>query len=185
MKHVWLKFFLIFFIFLVDNASANVSDQEITLTHEVKENEKQENSNDFSSEQQGENLRTKLINVSLALMFVIVLIYFFFYLARKTPAFKGMLNQPIRIVNSTSLGGKSKLVLIEVCGSVLLVGMTESTISLLKELSEDQINNIKNVYHLSDFVMKKVSRQDQMTFEKAMSESGVSLSNSEDKKNEI
>lgn len=76
----------------------------------------------------------------LSLAFVIALIPLSLFAMKKIQKVQGKFgNTPIQIVNVQALGAKEKLVVIEVDQQKLLLGVTGQSISLIKTLSEKNL----------------------------------------------
>lgn len=76
----------------------------------------------------------------LSLAFVIALIPLSILAMKKIQKVQGKLgNVPIQILNVQALGAKEKLVVIEVDQQKLLLGVTSQSISLIKTLSEKNV----------------------------------------------
>jgi len=72
----------------------------------------------------------------LAMLVIICLIFVFAWLLKRISGSVGFNNKLIKVQSVSSLGVKEKLVVVEVNGQYLLLGVTPHQISLLKELDE-------------------------------------------------
>ena len=89
----------------------------------------------------------------LSLAFVIALIPLSILAMKKIQKVQGKLgNMPIQVLNVQALGAKEKLVVIEVDQQKLLLGVTSQSITLIKTLSE------KNV-EFSDYIKPQTTPQ--------------------------
>ncbi|RMF69100.1 MAG: hypothetical protein D6743_02495, partial [Calditrichaeota bacterium] len=72
-----------------------------------------------------------------------VVIYLFVRLMKQTlyPAAGNEQSMQIRVLTSTPLGPKKSLHLVNALGSLLLVGVTDSQITVLMQVESDQIDN--------------------------------------------
>ncbi len=80
-----------------------------------------------------------LLNVTLALIFVVAVIFVASWFVRRLGAGGFNHNSQMKIVSALSLGTREKLILLDVAGKQLLLGVTASQISCLHEFSEPVI----------------------------------------------
>ncbi|MFH2060627.1 MAG: flagellar biosynthetic protein FliO [Pseudomonadota bacterium] len=97
------------------------------------------------------------------LFFVLALLIFAFYLVKKFSQAKGVKGHKdfIKILSVHHLSPKEKLVLLDVLGQTLLVGVTPSNISKISSIDQ-KINlsddNPVQTFQFSDFLAKKLGR---------------------------
>lgn len=74
--------------------------------------------------------------VTLALMFVLAVIYGLAWLVKRQQGIKGITGLPMRTLAVMPLGHKEKLILVEIGKKQILLGMTPSNINCLTEFDE-------------------------------------------------
>ena len=87
------------------------------------------------------DLKSRMVKLTLTLLGVIVLVYMVFYGFRKTPLYKQLAINPVRVKSVMPLGGKVKLVLVEAYGSHLLLGSSDTQVNLLKTFSPEYLRH--------------------------------------------
>jgi len=78
----------------------------------------------------------QLIEVSLALAAVLALIYGIAWLIKRKQVIHGISNIPMKTIGVLPMGVKEKIILIEVGGKQILLGMTASNINTLATFDE-------------------------------------------------
>lgn len=81
---------------------------------------------------------SNLWQVSLSLFFVLGLIVLLSYLYKRTAVGKNRCAASFKVVSSLALGTKEKLVIVEVGGTQLLLGVTPQAINHIHSLSADE-----------------------------------------------
>lgn len=85
-----------------------------------------------------------IVNMALAMLAIIFLIFVMAWLLKRLTGVVGYQNNLIKIKSITSLGVKEKLVLIEVEGQHMLLGVTGQQITKLKDLElQEPIAEVK------------------------------------------
>lgn len=74
--------------------------------------------------------------VTLALLFVLAVIYALAWLVKRQQGMKGIANLPMRTLAVLPLGHKEKLILVEIGNKQILLGMTPHNINCLSEFDE-------------------------------------------------
>ncbi len=82
----------------------------------------------------------QLVQVSLALIAVLFVIYAIAWLLKRNNALNGLVNLPMKTVAALPMGAKEKIVLIEVGGKQILLGLTAHNINTLATFDEPIIN---------------------------------------------
>ena len=82
------------------------------------------------------NSQDQLIQVTLALAAVLLLIYAIGWFVKRNRGIQGMSNLPIKTLAVMPMGVKEKIVLIEVAGKQILLGMTAHNINTLATFDE-------------------------------------------------
>ena len=97
-----------------------------------------------AGEYTGEGIGGMLVRTILALFVVVVLVYAGVYLLKRLMARPktGTHAMPVRILGSTLLGPKKVVTLIEVEGRILVLGVTDSTITCLTEFKKPSAQGI-------------------------------------------
>lgn len=78
-----------------------------------------------------------LMSVGVALLFILLVIFACAWLLRKLSGQNLGRNSLIKLKSSFMLGAKERLIVVEVDGKVLLLGVTAQNISKIEELSTD------------------------------------------------
>jgi flagellar biogenesis protein FliO len=107
-------------------------------------------------------LKDRLMKFALVLLGVVGLMYVLFHGFRRTPIYKQMATNPVRIKSVTPTGGKTKLLLVEVYGSQLLLAANEQSLNFIKEFEPHRLRQ----YQL-DQAQQEVS-SDRKAFEAAI-----------------
>ncbi|HEU5282085.1 MAG TPA: flagellar biosynthetic protein FliO [Gammaproteobacteria bacterium] len=98
-----------------------------------------------------------VVQVMLNLLLVLTLACAFLYVAKRFKQGRPQGLSSIKTVAMLSLGSKEKILLIEVLGQKVLVGVTPSQISTLKTftdtLSEDSLESFNDVYQKKSMVL--------------------------------
>ena len=83
---------------------------------------------------------SQIWQVALALVFIVGLVVALGLLAKRVQGLRGVSGESLQILSSTALGPKEKLVLVQVEGTRLLVGVNQQSITKLLELAEPAID---------------------------------------------
>ena len=89
------------------------------------------------------NSQDQLIQVTLALAAVLVLIYFLAWFIKRSRGLQGISQLHIKTVAVMPMGVKEKIVLIEIAGKQILLGMTPHNINTLASFDEPIIDTKK------------------------------------------
>lgn len=84
-------------------------------------------------------LRGRLMKLAGVLFGIVVLLYVMFYGFRRTPIYKQMATNPVKMKSVTPTGGKTKLLMVEVYGSHLLLAASDQSLSLIKAFEPDHV----------------------------------------------
>lgn len=103
--------------------------------------------------------------IIMSLFFVLGLIFMLAWLLKKTPAFSVKGDQKLRIVQSLAVGNKERMVLLDMDGEKILLGVTSHHISTLWKnnksltLQAESTNDKETDFskHLSDLMIKEVA----------------------------
>ena len=119
------------------------------------------------------NSQEQLIQVSLALAMVVALIYAVAWFIKRKQGVHGLSNIPMKTLGVLPMGVKEKIILVEVGGKQILLGMTASNINTLatfdEPIVEEKSNNVGSFSQkLKDILQqqnknsdtKKVSHED-------------------------
>ncbi|MFT5594053.1 MAG: flagellar protein FliO/FliZ [Oceanicoccus sp.] len=82
------------------------------------------------------NSQDQLIQVTLALVAVVALIYAIAWVIRRKQGVQGLSNIPMKTLGVLPMGMKEKIILIEIGGKQILLGMTPSNINTLATFDE-------------------------------------------------
>jgi len=82
----------------------------------------------------------QLIEVALALALVLALIYGLAWLVKRKQVVTGLTNLPMKTIGVLPMGVKEKIILVEVGGKQLLLGMTPTNINTLATFDEPIID---------------------------------------------
>lgn len=82
------------------------------------------------------NSQDQLIQVSLALAAVVALIYLVAWFVKRKQGVHGISNIPMKTLGVLPMGVKEKIILVEVGGKQILLGMTASNINTLASFDE-------------------------------------------------
>ncbi len=82
----------------------------------------------------------QLVQVSLALIAVLFVIYAIAWLLKRNNSLNGLVNLPMKTVAALPMGTKEKIVLIEVGGKQILLGLTAHNINTLATFDEPIID---------------------------------------------
>lgn len=107
-------------------------------------------------------LRGRLMKLAGVLFGIVILLYVVFYGFRRTPIYKQMATNPVKMKSVTPTGGKTKLLMVEVYGSHLLLAASDQSLSLIKAFEPDRIRQ----YELEQEQLQATG--DQAVFEAAM-----------------
>jgi flagellar protein FliO/FliZ len=98
-----------------------------------------------------------VVQVMLNLLFVLTLAFVFLYVAKRFKQGRPQGLSSIKTVAMLSLGSKEKILLIEVLGQKVLVGVTPSSISTLQTftdaVSENNLESFNDVYQKKALVL--------------------------------
>jgi len=78
----------------------------------------------------------QLLKVTLALVFVLGIIYFFAWLIRKNQGIRSFVGQPFRTLAMSNVGPKERIALIEIGSKQILLGITPHNINALATFDE-------------------------------------------------
>ena len=78
----------------------------------------------------------QLAKITLALVFVLGLIYFLAWLVRRNQGIRNLVGQPFKTLAMSPVGPKEKIALIEIGGKQILLGITASNINTLATFDE-------------------------------------------------
>lgn len=101
----------------------------------------------------------QLIQVSLALAVVLGLIYAIAWLVKRKQMVQGFTNIPMKTIGVLPLGVKEKIILVEVGGKQILLGMTASSINTLAEFDEPIIDASEKQVHSFSQKLKAIMAQ--------------------------
>ncbi len=82
------------------------------------------------------NSQDQLIEVSIALAMVVALIYAIAWFIKRKQGVHGLSNIPMKTLGVLPMGVKEKIILVEVGGKQILLGMTASSINTLATFDE-------------------------------------------------
>lgn len=86
-----------------------------------------------------------LVNVGVALTVVIMLLYAFVYLLKKSGISQGgASNSKIKVLETKMVAPKKYIAIVDVAGKIITIGITEQNISLLTELGEESVRDLQN-----------------------------------------
>jgi len=92
-----------------------------------------------------------LVNVGAALVVVLLLLYAFVYLLKKSGISQGgASNSKIKVLETKMVAPKKYIAIVEVAGKVLSVGITEHNINLLTELDDNGLNALSSAAESQD-----------------------------------
>lgn len=78
----------------------------------------------------------QMAKVTIALVFVLAIIYFFAWLIRKNQGLRSFVGQPFKTLAMSSVGPKERIALIEIGDKQILLGITPSNINTLATFDE-------------------------------------------------
>lgn len=82
------------------------------------------------------NSQDQIIEVSIALALVLAMIYSIAWFVKRKQVVQGFTNIPMKTIGAIPMGVKEKIILIEVGGKQLLLGVTASNINTLATFDE-------------------------------------------------
>lgn len=85
-----------------------------------------------------------ITTVIFSLITVLVLIFGAAFLLKRFAYSKGVANGLLKVVGGVSLGNRERLVIIEVDGQQMLLGVTTSEINLIKELQSPDVDKLES-----------------------------------------
>ncbi|WP_299774330.1 flagellar biosynthetic protein FliO [uncultured Pseudoteredinibacter sp.] len=99
---------------------------------------------------------TQLLQVFVALGFVLAIIYALAWFLKRFSNQSSLSASPIKVLNSTSMGTREKLVLAEVNGQQILLGVTAHSINALHSFEQQSIPErvVENPEAVVDFKAK-------------------------------
>ncbi|MBB6523464.1 flagellar biosynthetic protein FliO [Pseudoteredinibacter isoporae] len=86
---------------------------------------------------------SQLLQILLALGLVIAMIYALAWFLKRFSKQGSLANSPIKIISSTSMGTREKIVLAEVNGQQLLLGVTAHSINTLQSFDKDDLEELE------------------------------------------
>src|SRR6185369_1252374 len=89
-----------------------------------------------------DSLKDKLSKMTMTMIFIVGVIMALFYFSKRTPLFRSITHNPVRVISVLPISPKQKLAVIEVVGSYLLLGITEHNINRLHELTAEQVKDL-------------------------------------------
>ena len=105
------------------------------------------------------NSQDQLIQVSLALAAVVALIYAIAWFIKRKQGMQGLSNIPMKTIGVLPMGMKEKIILIEVGGKQILLGMTPSNINTLATFDEPIIEEKPTTSSFSQKLKDIISQQ--------------------------
>ena len=103
------------------------------------------------------NMGTLLLRTVLSLVAVITLLYIGVFFLKKFVLHKngsGRANTSLRVMDSTFLGPKKAVYLVEVVDRILILGVTDSQVSLLSEITDQE--TLKNIHLAGSSAVKGI-----------------------------
>ncbi|WP_353408945.1 flagellar biosynthetic protein FliO [Pseudoteredinibacter isoporae] len=86
---------------------------------------------------------TQLLQILLALGLIIALIYALAWFLKRFSNQGSFANSPIKIISSTAMGTREKIVLAEVNGQQLLLGVTAHSINTLQSFDKTELEGLE------------------------------------------
>ncbi len=99
-----------------------------------------------------------LLSSFFALFLVIGLVIAIAWLLRRVPGSSLRPMENFRVVSSLALGGKEKLVLVEINGEQMVLGVTAHQVNLVHQLSTPLAANVPAAVSFSDWLKKLQSK---------------------------
>ncbi|MGR6873240.1 flagellar biosynthetic protein FliO [Pseudomonas sp. HK3] len=101
----------------------------------------------------------QLIQVTLALVVVVALIYAIAWVIKRKQGVQGISNIPMKTIGVLPMGMKEKIILVEVGGKQILLGMTPSNINTLATFDEPIVDETKPQTSFSQKLKDIISQQ--------------------------
>jgi flagellar protein FliO/FliZ len=125
------------------NTNVKTNDNTSVKTNDITNVKTNDNTND-NTYSQGYDGFGDTVRLLASLLFVLALIVGGIYLLKKVPLYKRFatgIKKPVSILSSISLGQKRSISVVRVADEILILGLTNTNISLLSKMKADEYCN--------------------------------------------